>query len=94
MDRLAFAWECHGNSVERVHDDGHHSSAGFASSIGGALDKVIVACSLVGLVVTSVIISMEEENGSEWIACSMASKSLCPGREMTNRGLCNGAGGR
>mgnify|MGYP000054850115 CR=1 FL=1 len=43
-DRLAFSWGCHGNAVERVHEDGHHSSAGFASSIGVALDKAIVAC--------------------------------------------------
>lgn len=60
-ERLAFAWGCHGNAVERVHEDGHHSSAGFASSIGGALDKVVVACSLAGLEVTSGMISREKE---------------------------------
>lgn len=58
-EKLAFRWGCHGNAVERVHEDGHHSSAGFASSIGGALDKVIVACSLVGLEVTSGMVSRE-----------------------------------
>ena len=59
MEKLTFRWGCHGNAVERVHEDGRHSSAGFASSIGGALDKAIVACSLVGLEVTSGIVSRE-----------------------------------
>lgn len=58
-EKLTFRWGCHGNAIERVHEDGHHSSAGFASSIGGAFDKVIVACSLVGLEVTSGIVSRE-----------------------------------
>lgn len=61
MERLAFEWGRHGNAVERVHEDGHHSPAGFASSIGWALDKVGAACSLVGLEVTSAMISSEEE---------------------------------
>lgn len=62
MERLAFAWECHGNAVERVHEDGHHSSAGFASSLGGALDKALFACCLVGLKVVEVAINREESD--------------------------------
>ena len=62
-EKLAFRWGCHGNAVERVHEDGHHSSAGFASSLGGALDKALVACAWVGLDVTSGTISREESKG-------------------------------
>lgn len=49
--------------VERVHEDGHQSSAGFANSLGVALDKVLAACALVGLEVTSVTISREKAKG-------------------------------
>ena len=62
-DMVSFAWE--GNRVSREHEDGHLSSAGFASSLGGALDKALVACYLVGLRVDEVTIHREESKRLE-----------------------------
>lgn len=58
-ESVLFAWDGKDRRLERGHEDGHWSSAGFASSIGGALDKVLVACALVDLSVTEVNIRRE-----------------------------------
>ena len=57
-DRVSFLWE--EGRLSREHEDGHVSSAGFSSSLGGALDKALFACCLVGLRVTEVTIHREE----------------------------------
>lgn len=57
-ERVSFLWD--GNKIGREHEDGHVSFAGFASSLGGALDKVLAACYLVGLRVTEVTIHWEK----------------------------------
>lgn len=57
-EMVSFAWD--ENRLSREHEDGHLSSAGFASSLGGALDKALVACHLVGLRVVDVTIHREE----------------------------------
>ena len=59
-EMVSFAFE--GNRVSREHEDGHLSSAGFASSLGGALDKALFACYLVGLKVVEVAIHREESD--------------------------------
>ena len=57
---VLFAWDSKERKLEREHEDGHLSSAWFASSLGGALDKALVACYLVGLRVVEVTISRDE----------------------------------
>lgn len=91
MERLAFEWGCHGNAVERVHEDGHHSPAGFASSIGWALDKVGAACSLVGLEVTSAMILREEEGALNGQRVRWPPRAYIRPEGGLSRGLGNGA---
>lgn len=57
-ERVSFLWE--EGRLSREHEDGHVSSAGFSRSLGGALDKALTACYLVGLMVTGVNIHREE----------------------------------
>lgn len=64
-ERLSFRWEPMGHGFYRVHEDGHLSSAGFASSVGGAVDKAVLACSMVKLGVTFVTVSREERQCTE-----------------------------
>ena len=57
-ERVSFVLD--GNMVSREHEDGHLSSAGFASSLGSTLDKALAACYLVGLKVVEVAIRREK----------------------------------
>lgn len=58
-EAVLFAWDGKERRLERGHEDGRTSTVGFASSLGGALDKVLAACLLVGLSVTEVNIRRE-----------------------------------
>lgn len=57
---VSFTWDV--NRVSREYEDGHLSSVGFASSLGGALDKALAACYLACLKVVEVTIQMVNEN--------------------------------
>lgn len=53
-ESVLFSWNSKERKLERGHEDGHWSSAGFSGSLGEALNKVVAACMLVGLRITEV----------------------------------------
>lgn len=91
---VSFAWE--GNRVSREHEDGHLSSAGFASSLGGALDKALLACYLVGLRVVEVTIRRDESEevsngyeGHQGLSCGVLNRGRADSARI-HRAFCSG----